>query len=390
MNIITHNPPKTQVKIWDFLDEIDNPAQEILSYGAYLSDVQLEALQLYDMGLNVFPQPYGRKSGYPWKRLQYSRLHRNHHLYGLENLFAGQCNLAIMCGKTSNNLFVIDCETETSFNAHVHAMRERNIPVWASKTGRGGHIYLHSIHGEVHNIATGVLVDAEIRGQNSYVLAPPSLHPSGKHYRWIYQDTPRIPAIDVKQIDWLTNYQNKPVQLTYDEEYTYEPGLKLNQHHGLSAKTRDYIENGHLVAIGNRNNRLFAASCDLAGNQYTEDEAKNYLTDKAKQSGLNEQEIRATIRSAYSQPRDASRKDKVAYSDWYYALAFLMHTKLSGRKSHSERVIMLTLIEKARVIFTRDGKDLFPSKYSRNCRTRQTKYEDCANHHEKSQRTRLD
>ena len=37
--------------------------------------IQAAARHLYGIGLNVFPQPLGKKGGYPWKKLQYLRLH---------------------------------------------------------------------------------------------------------------------------------------------------------------------------------------------------------------------------------------------------------------------------------------------------------------------------
>src|SRR5215218_6550735 len=36
---------------------------------------QAIALELYGLGLNVFPQPYGRKAGYPHRRLRQHRLY---------------------------------------------------------------------------------------------------------------------------------------------------------------------------------------------------------------------------------------------------------------------------------------------------------------------------
>src|SRR5690606_18635258 len=186
-HIIPYNTINVQVSIPENTDEIQTVCNtnQISTFG--LSDLQRQAYALYDIGLNVLPQPIARKGGLPWKRLQYSRLNRDDANYGLRNLFAGECNLAVMCGATSGNLFVIYCESNDSFLYHLQQMRDNDIPIWAVQTARGGHIYLRAKNGEVHNIETGILCDTEIKGRGGYLLAPPSIHPSGMVYPWIVQ-----------------------------------------------------------------------------------------------------------------------------------------------------------------------------------------------------------
>src|SRR5688572_3320809 len=67
----------------------------------------------HEIGGNVFPLVRGTKNGfpYPWGRLTYTRLPAE----ALHFIFAGSCNLALMMGATSQNLFVLDCETPSAF-----------------------------------------------------------------------------------------------------------------------------------------------------------------------------------------------------------------------------------------------------------------------------------
>ena len=111
-------------------------------------DVYLEALHFFHLGLNVFPQPAGKKMGFPWKGWQYTRAYKPI----LDRLFQGQCNLAIMCGRTSRNLFVVDAETPEAFQAHRDAARIRHLPLWAAQSTRGGHLYFLCQDGEVQNV----------------------------------------------------------------------------------------------------------------------------------------------------------------------------------------------------------------------------------------------
>ena len=354
MDIITHNAINVQVSIPKKTDEIQTFCNnhQILTFG--LSQLQQEAYKLYDVGLNVFPQPIGQKGGLPWKRLQYSRLNRNDKNYGLRNLFAGDCNIAIMCGITSNNLFVIDCESNDSFLYHLQQMVDRNIPIWAAQTARGGHIYLYAENGEVHNIELGILADTEIKGRNGYVLAPPSIHPSGVAYQWVSQQGDAPPTVDVKTINWLKTRNGEKVPLTFDAPSTSKTGnwskCVISPASNLAKETQDYIHSGGSISEGNRNNRLFKAACDLSGNHYSYNEAENILTPIAIMSGLPTYEIKATIKSAYSQQRTPSKKQTTHLNQtWKYALLWATRHNWENRTAGSDRALFIALIERARV-----------------------------------------
>ena len=98
-----------------------------------MEKIQAFYRQLFKLGFNIFPQPVGEKGGYPWKKFQYTRLHPNHNEYGLDRVFAGDTNIAIMCGRTSGNLFVLDCEDEDSFQYHINQMQNAIFPYGQSE-----------------------------------------------------------------------------------------------------------------------------------------------------------------------------------------------------------------------------------------------------------------
>ncbi len=361
MNIIPYNPTNIQVSITEESDDSLSCAdfQQIL--GKYKTPLVREAQRLYDMGLNVFPQPIGKKGGYAWKRLQYTRLNRDDRDFGIETLFAGSANLAIMCGRTSNNLFVIDCETKPALAYHMQKMQERNIPLWVVETVRGGHIYLRASNGEVHNQQ---LQDAEIKGCNGYVLAPPSIHPTGVRYKWVIQTSDEIPTINSYKVDWLIDADGLPTSLEIDDDYDYRPGKwsydPISPSSNLSNRTWDYIRNGHTIAEGTRNDRLFAAACDLLGNHYTPSEVENILLPIALASGLNTYEIEQTLRSASSKERQPSRPETKTIDEnlvWRYALLWGTSYKWHGRTQSTDRALFLALIERCRV--ASNDRDIF-------------------------------
>lgn len=367
MNIIPQNGGVAQVGIPSETDKMQTSPQtnNSLMNGIPLSPLQEHAFDLYDHGLNVFPQPLGRKAGYPWRRLQYTRLPRDHAEFGLRQLFLGECNLAIMCGATSGNLFVIDCETEEALRHHARQMRQRNIPLWVVKTARGGHIYLRARDGEVHNVEPNIMRDAEIKGQRGYVLAPPSIHPSGAVYEWLVREGDQIPTVSSQEINWLRDQQGDSITLVVDPPPVRNRGKwTLNSkspRSNLCYETQDYLDNGHRIPEGNRNNRLFKAACDLAGNGYDESLATSMLLPQALGSGLSERESHATICSAYSRPRNPSRPGETVTSSpeetWQYALLYATQHAWIGRTRNTKRAVFLALIERARL--SRNETDVF-------------------------------
>jgi hypothetical protein len=264
MNIIPHNSGNVQVDIREKADQIQTVwnKNKILMSG--LTKIQQEAYKLYDAGFNVIPQPLGKKGGYAWRNTQFTRLNRDNNAYGIRSLFAGECNIAVMCGRTSENLFVIDCESRGAFLYHMNKLCERKIPLWAAQTARGGHIYLQATAGEVQNIKSGILNETEIKGCNGYVMAPPSIHPSGAIYQWLVREGQTPPKINSKQVNWLQDTRGNLTQLEIIPNPKTERGAwsmtMISPASNLSNSTREFIKAGHYISQGTRNNRLFRAA----------------------------------------------------------------------------------------------------------------------------------
>lgn len=93
-------------------------------------------------------------------------------------------NIGILTGEKSGVL-VLDIDSATGGRSFQFLMRlcpDIEISI-AAKTGKGFHLYFAYAEEEMKN-KQGILPNIDIRGDGGYVVAPPSLHHSGKKYRW--------------------------------------------------------------------------------------------------------------------------------------------------------------------------------------------------------------
>lgn len=164
---------------------------------------QQAAIQLYDIGFNVMPIPRvgmehgGKKPPYgKFSFLFTTRLGRS----SLPLLF-DRSDIAVICGRLSNNLFILDCDKPQTFSWIGQELEKHNINAWVTESVRGGHYWLLSTEGEVRNATP--IAGLDILGNHKYVVAPPSVHPSGLIYQWIKRDGILPPAVFLDKLPFL-------------------------------------------------------------------------------------------------------------------------------------------------------------------------------------------
>jgi len=147
-------------------------------------------------GLNLIPLIHGdKKPVSEWKKYQQRKITKEEiNTFFLQGT---QHNIGVVCGAISDNLYVIDFDTEEMF----HRFFTKTDGLTLVKTGRGYHVYfkaespvktLKMLDSEGREIAT-------LKGEGSYVVGPPSLHPSGTSYEFIQRgEIPRLTG-DVRQ-----------------------------------------------------------------------------------------------------------------------------------------------------------------------------------------------
>lgn len=152
-------------------------------------DVLSYALRYLEKGLSVIPLRYGGKEALiKWSEFQ-ERLPTEEEVK--EWFSRGEHNVAIVCGKVSGNLVVLDFDDMEIFNEWYKRIDEEHpdlrdivLNTWVVETGKGIHIYLRlkdpSLVPRTKPKAGKKPID--IKGEGGYVVAPPSKHPNGKSY----------------------------------------------------------------------------------------------------------------------------------------------------------------------------------------------------------------
>ncbi len=319
----------------------------------------IEALTLHRLGFNVFPMPFAQKAGYPWKAVQYVRLAED----DIPALFRYRANLAVMVGRTSGNLFVIDCETPAEFERQRATLRSIGVTAWAVRTGGGGgHLYLRSADGELANLTLTKaqslgLGDCEVRGCRCYVLAPPSVHPdTGVFYEWLARDGDGPPVVPLAALDWL------PLALAAargtagaPHQQTQEPGESVASASYAETAFAEEVERVASAPEGTRNDTLnraaFALGQLVAVGALDENEVWDALFDAALDAGLSKGETARTIDSGLTagmaKPRgNVPQRPRTATAD--QLRAWVSAQTWHGKAGASRRAVALALAERAR------------------------------------------
>ncbi len=117
-------------------------------------------------------------------------------------------NVGIACTEASG-LLVIDVDPRHGGDKSYDGLRaEYELPpTWTVRTGGGGwHLYFRHPGGAVRSALPGEYPGIDVKG-NGYVVAPPSVHASGKAYEWeVHPDD--APLAEVP--DWLFKLIEKP------------------------------------------------------------------------------------------------------------------------------------------------------------------------------------
>ena len=222
------------------------------------------ALEYEEMGFSVIPIKSKEKSPplVAWQKYQKEKADSEQ----IKSWFYDypSANLAIITGKISN-LFVIDCDSNDSYNFLEDYLPD-NLIIPVAKTPRGGkHLCFKYPHGGNLTIGAGVIKNLDFRGEGGYFLVHPSINGNGNGYEWIIKPTrDNIPDMPEKLLEFLIssslNYNNglDIANKQYNNSY-------LNRGDNIAKTTRDNNDNIRLQE-GTRDQDLFhAGHCLIKG-----------------------------------------------------------------------------------------------------------------------------
>lgn len=143
------------------------------------------ALSYCALGWSVIPVvPRGKRAAVAWRAYQ----DRAPSQAELRDWFAKWpgANVAVVTGAVSG-LVVLDVDPDHGGEQSLAGIAARHgaLPrtVEAETGGGGRHLYFAHPGGEVRNRA-GLAPGLDLRGDGGMIVAPPSIHPSGRRYRW--------------------------------------------------------------------------------------------------------------------------------------------------------------------------------------------------------------
>lgn len=135
-------------------------------------------------GLNIIPIKFREKTPLvEWTKYQREKATEDE----IKKWFSGDVgiNIAVVCGRISENLVVVDFDEPKAYKKLFSGIDRETLVV---KTSRGLHVYFKTDY-PVHSFKVDIpsLGRIDLKGEGGYVLAPPSIHPSGKAYEFISQ-----------------------------------------------------------------------------------------------------------------------------------------------------------------------------------------------------------
>ena len=142
-----------------------------------------DAQKYVKMGFSVIPvKPRDKVAAVSWAEYQ-KRLPTEQEIKQWFN--GGENNIAIICGKVSGNLVVFDFDDLNVVPFVVGSIGEVAKKTMVVRTGKGYHVYYRMKEPSNFKLSN---IKVDVKGEGGYVLAPPSIHPSGIKYEVVGTD----------------------------------------------------------------------------------------------------------------------------------------------------------------------------------------------------------
>jgi hypothetical protein len=171
-------------------------AQGGVNMPLFNSSAQRWAVAYHARGFSVVPVAAGEKRpAVAWRAFERKAAPRDVVVDWFEGPRAAH-GVGIITGTVSGNVFVVDVDVgpgkEGDDTLRALQLRHDDLPETPEvRTGGGGrHLYFRAPPGVLVKTGTNILgPGVDVRGEGGFVVAPPSVHPSGEPYVWFWQFT---------------------------------------------------------------------------------------------------------------------------------------------------------------------------------------------------------
>ena len=187
-----------------------------------------EALRMHRQDWCVLPlKPRSKQPALrSWKRYQDQRPNEA----TVRNWFSGSTDkgLAVVLGPVSDGLICRDFDQMDAFESWAASNPEAAAVLPQSETSRGRHVFCRVKPLAVQGVSqTGSSIidygDGELRG-GGYSVLPPSIHESGRAYRWLIPPGEEIPCVDLRETGLAAAWAESRDHFTEEtEEYGGQP-----------------------------------------------------------------------------------------------------------------------------------------------------------------------
>lgn len=214
--MVLESPALAQGVVGDFPHhETPLPACPPVVPDSTRTDCHQAAYFYRELGFSVFPLFEKLPAVKSWKQLQQRRpcdpeigrmFHRPSWVDGV----------GAVTGSASVGLCVRDFDTVDGYLAWARGRPDLAKRLPTVRTGRGLHVYIRlpKGYGDVYKAWSAGPLKGELLGTSKrYVVLPPSRHPSGAHYEWVWSEPLKfrdLPVFAPEELGWLEGKKEHP------------------------------------------------------------------------------------------------------------------------------------------------------------------------------------
>lgn len=218
-------------------------------------------------------------------------------------------NIGVICGSVSDNLVVIDIDDKKIIEEiDIKLNKVAMSGSWVVETGKGYHFYC-KYEVDPGDTRKDTETSLEYRANGGYVVAPPSIHPSGRKYKFLnienHEELPYLKNSDVKVL-----FDGMVQQVKEKRGISSKKADKPSEMENIKADCIKNIFKGGL-AQGKRNDTTFALANwykHIKNLNPTEIKSLMMAWNKRNKFPLSDRELNSTVNSALKSDKSTGCK----------------------------------------------------------------------------------